>query len=312
MMKIGFLLCVLFTLLSSANALTRVAVVELGKRGTVRKIDSRVPLTTVSGVASFWSALHYPGRRVQHAGMVLVPDIFNKAENGMVVGLKGSGVSLDAMPFVNSLLEENTNGVVGHFELDGFKGDDLLNKVSNSEDVDTSAFASSCNRHAKSSGLTGIITNVGSKDSTFINAQLRDVIMKLDAQATAAGNTVVLHLVVEEEEGSSRRRLLSRRLEDEGAGEGDQEQEENQEVEGNNNGNAQQNNGYYGYGYYNSYGEWVTPYKTMFQIQYFNVVLWTAIGLTVILFFTVYLMLYMPLMPDTLLFGESAKLVGDD
>ena len=78
----------------------------------------------------------------------------------------------------------------------------------------------------------------------------------------------------------------------------------------------------------------------MFQIQYFNVVLWTSIGLTVILFFTVYLMLNMPLMvritaamaslvsccrtsslsftivsllqPDTLLFGESAKLVGDD
>jgi hypothetical protein len=67
-------------------------------------------------------------------------------------------------------------------------------------------------------------------------------------------------------------------------------------------------NGYYGYGYYNAYGEWVTPYKTMFQIQYFNIVLWTAVGLTVVLFFSVYLMMNMPLMADTLLFGESAKM----
>jgi len=50
----------------------------------------------------------------------------------------------------------------------------------------------------------------------------------------------------------------------------------------------------------------------MFQIQYFNVVLWTAIGLTITLISTIYLMLYMPLMPDTLLFGESAKVMGDD
>ena len=42
-------------------------------------------------------------------------------------------------------------------------------------------------------------------------------------------------------------------------------------------------NGYYGYGYYNAYGEWVTPYKTMFQIQYFNVVLWTSLGLCLII-----------------------------
>ena len=67
-------------------------------------------------------------------------------------------------------------------------------------------------------------------------------------------------------------------------------------------------NGYYGYGYYNAYGEWVTPYKTMFQIQYFNVVLWTAVGLTIVLFFSVYLMMNMPLMADTLLFGESSKM----
>jgi hypothetical protein len=29
---------------------------------------------------------------------------------------------------------------------------------------------------------------------------------------------------------------------------------------------------------HNNYGEWVTPYKTMFQIQYFNVNLWTSLS----------------------------------
>jgi hypothetical protein len=73
---------------------------------------------------------------------------------------------------------------------------------------------------------------------------------------------------------------------------------------------SQANNAYYGYGYYNAYGEWVTPFKTMFQIQYFNVVLWTSVGLVVVLFFVIYLMIDMPLEADTLLFGESAK-IGD-
>ena len=73
---------------------------------------------------------------------------------------------------------------------------------------------------------------------------------------------------MEEEEGSARRRLLSRRLEDEEAeGEGDQEQEENQDADGNNNANGQQNNGYYGYGYYNSYGEWVR-FSVLLKIIY--------------------------------------------
>ena len=87
----------------------------------------------------------------------------------------------------------------------------------------------------------------------------------------------------------------------------DAEDAENADAENANAENAN-DNGYYGYGYYNAYGEWVTPYKTMFQIQYFNVVLWTAVGLIIVLLFSVYLMMNMPLMADTLLFGESAKM----
>jgi hypothetical protein len=40
--------------------------------------------------------------------------------------------------------------------------------------------------------------------------------------------------------------------------------------------------------------------------------LWTSLGLALTLYFTIYMMVYMPLEPDTLLFGESAKMVGDE
>lgn len=322
-------LVLLLALVSRAGAVTRVSVVELGKHGSVRRTDSRDPLTTVAGVASFWSALHAPGRKLQHAGMTIVPDLFNVVENGIVIFLKGGGVNLASMPFVSSLLGNGANGVVGHFEVHGNSGDALLDSVKDADIVDASAFSSSCKRHASSPGLTGMMTVVESGQSAAIDGQLQELFQVLEQEAAAAGKTVVVHLIVENDNASSHSRHLARRLQDEDEGEGEQNNnEENKGEEGeennnnnngagegnNNNGNAQQqqSNGYYGYGYYNSYGEWVTPYKTMFQIQYFNVVLWTSIGLAVILFFTVYLMLNMPLMPDTLLFGESAKLMPDD
>lgn len=85
-----------------------------------------------------------------------------------------------------------------------------------------------------------------------------------------------------------------------------EEEGEEEDADGNNNNNQ---NGYYIYGYYQN-GEWVTPYKTMFQIQYFNIVLWTSIAMVVVLLYVIYLVVNMPLEADTLLFGESAKMVG--
>ena len=51
----------------------------------------------------------------------------------------------------------------------------------------------------------------------------------------------------------------------------------------------------------------------MFQIQYTNVVLWTSVVLVIVLTFCISLMVNMPLMADTLLFGEQATMtnVGD-
>ena len=271
--------------LSLADAGTRVSVIELGSSGVVRRTNACDPLTSVSGVASFWSALHSPGRKLQHAGMTVVPDLFNKASEGLVVGLKGSGMDLDTMPFINSLMtEEGSNGVVGHMEVNGNSCDAMMKKVGNVESVEASSLAASARNSATSPGLTGMMTTVDASSSASVDSQISDLIKALDHGASAEGKTIVLHLVVEEEEGSARRRKLSRRLEEadgeeggeEGEGEQQQEQEGQQqedqegeeegEGEGNNNNNnnnanangqGQQNNGYYGYGYYNSYGEWV-------------------------------------------------------
>jgi hypothetical protein len=187
--------------------------------------------------------------------------------------------------------------------------------------------------------LVGVQTTVDASSVASVDKGVGDLLQDLQEWAENSGRTVVLHLVVEEEGGSSRRRarslpaaaLASSSSEQQAARKASKEEEEQQQQqpdrqqqhqrrrledekdgEQNANGDNKQYNGYYGYGYYNAYGEWVTPYKTMFQIQYFNVVLWTSLGLVVSLLFVVYLMVYMPLEPDTLLFGESAKLVGSE
>ena len=86
MMKLTRWVSAIFIVLPVVDAATKVVVIELGKSGAIRRTDSVDPLTTVAGVASFWSALHSPGRRLQHAGMALVPDLFTKADSGVVLG----------------------------------------------------------------------------------------------------------------------------------------------------------------------------------------------------------------------------------
>jgi hypothetical protein len=251
-MMLNLRLALLLSMAYAAQADTRVSVIELGKGGAVHRTNARDPLTTVKGIDSFWSALHSPRRHLQRAGMAVVPDLFTKASNGIVISLKGSDVNMDAMPFVSMLLEdEGSNGVVGVLEVQGEAADTLLNKVDKVDTVDASSFTSFCKKHSQTEGLTGLVATVHDTDRVEFDSLLREIIATLDADATAAGKTIVLHLVVEDIAGSSRKRLLSRRLEgDEDEAEGDANADANNE--------GQQKNGYYGYGYYNSYGEWVS------------------------------------------------------
>jgi hypothetical protein len=294
--------------LASADAATKVAVIELGPSGTVRRTTASYSETSAEGVVSFLSSLHGANgrRKLQHAGMTVVPDLFRKPDSGVVVSL--SGVDLEAMPQVDSIMSnEGEHGVVGHMECPGSQSKAILKSIDVVE-VDVSSLKPKVEERAIESGISGVSISVTTETASDVDAQVSSLIEDLQKSCSKSGKTIVLHLVVQEEQGAARRRLMSRRLEE--GGENNEEQNQD-EGNGEDNGDSQYS-GYYGYGYYNAYGEWVTPYKTMFQIQYFNVVLWTSVGLVVILLFSLTLMVNMPLMADTLLFGESAKVPLDD
>lgn len=208
--------------LASADAATRVAVIELGKSGTVRRTTSKSKTTSADGVASFWGALH-GHRQLQHAGMTVVPDLFSKPESGVVIGM--TGVDLDNMPSLHSLLSKEENGVVGHLEVRGQACDKMMKQVKDVQDVDASALPAALETQVASTGISGMKMQVTSENASDIDVQLAALILKMDEEAKNADTSVVLHLVVEEDDGAARRRRLSRRLQDEdGEGEGEGEQ----------------------------------------------------------------------------------------
>jgi hypothetical protein len=194
-----------------ADASTTVAVLELGKGGAVRRTTAKRTDNTVSGVASFWSQLH-GGRLLQHAGMSVVPDLFNKPDSGLVLGLMGSGLDLAAMPTVSALVEKEDNHVVGHFTVAGSHGLSLLQKAGPSHVIEPASLVSSAKNTKE--GLSAMSILVDDKNVADVDSQVAALIESLHKEAVKAGSTVILHLVVEEEEGASRRRLISRRLED--------------------------------------------------------------------------------------------------
>mmetsp|Transcript_7677 Transcript_7677/g.21357 ORF Transcript_7677/g.21357 Transcript_7677/m.21357 type:complete len:315 (+) Transcript_7677:42-986(+) len=311
-------LCSSLLLLATAvNAYTKVAVVELGVGGTVRRTSSKSTESTVEGVNSFLQSMH-GGRKLQHAGMTVVPDLFQKADSGVILGLSGQGVDVAEMPAVAALLEDEKDGVVGHLSTNGQHCQSLLSRAK-SVDLVSEDVSLAVEKSANKPSLTAVDMKVqDSNAASKVDGEVASLIRDMHKKNMEQGKTVVLYLVVEEDASVSRRRL------NDGGGQAQGGQYQAGKIyffsksQGNNGGNADNNPyaqmfaGYYGYGYYNSYGEWVTPYKSMFQIQYFNVVLWTAFGLAVVLIWVIMAMMYMPLEPDTLLFGESAKMIGDD
>lgn len=319
-----------FLSVAIVRAATNVAVLEFAGKtsgGIVRPTtSSNDSYTSVEGVTSFWKALHGSQRHLQQAGMPLVPDLFQKADSGIVIIVRGTAVDLDNLP--NTGRYDQSQAFVGTMQLEGTKSQELLrtnnNKnqlLWNKEDMEevesVEDLSVMIQKHAQKDGLSAVVLNqVDSSSVGKVDTLLSQTLQELPTLVAQLNKNVIVHLVIEEDAAVDRRRQLSsssstanrRRLDEERDGEQEQNGGSGDEGEGEQNENY---NGYYGYGYYNAYGEWVTPYKTMFQIQYFNVVVWTAIGLFVVLLFTIYLMIYMPLEPDTLLFGESAKMVGE-
>merc|ERR1712151_877089 len=249
---------------------TKIRVLELGKGGSVRRTvkDSTVA-STVEGVTSLWSAVHGHGKKSSSkSDSGLVADLFNKADAGIVMKLGDEAV--------NNI----KHTIVGSLEVAGRQTSHLL---SNIEQVDAA-------------DIKIVDEKFSALDlSTTKNAEeeVSALLKRLHKEAEEKDNTVVVYLMNEDDSmasasvSNSRRRL-----------EGD---EDDQADDANQNGN-----GYYGY--FNDYGEWVTNYRTIFQIQYYNVVLWTTVGLFALAYVTNVMLVDMPPMEDTLLFGESAKM----
>jgi len=277
-----------FAALAAVADATTVAVLEFGKGGVVHRSETSSSIATPHGVMSFWRSLHEAGndgeprkeRATQYPGMSVVPDLFSRADGGVVVGLVGSSIDLESMPTVAGIIEDG--GAVGHIHIDGNQGNLLMKKLS-SKPLDASAFEKSLESKAnvsmstKGNKLEAVSVQINeAKDAAEVDASLSKLLKNISQHAESNGSTIVIHLVVDSEDNDSRRRLD-------------------------------------GQNYYKDYSDIYSEsnFKSMFQIQYYNIVLWTALGLVGILLSVNLMTMYMPLMPDTLLFGESAKMVAE-
>jgi len=228
--------------------------------------------------------------------------MFNKADSGIVIALMGEGIDLSSMNTVSTLLDVDASVATGHLHMTGDEAATLMRKTKINEDVDQfeSALKNSADKLLSEKGkkfqtVAVKLTGENSSSSANVDNQISQTIESLRREADATNSKIVVHVVVQsqEEHNYKGRYLEDRNKEDE---DGDE---------------AQGGSLYYGYGYYLENGEYYTPYKTIFQIQYFNCVVWAAVGLIILLSYTISITLNMPLMPDTLLFGESAKMFAD-
>lgn len=326
-------------LIGFVTADTNVSVIECGHSGTVRSaIGGRNGLgSTVGDVGSFWSNLHNfqqsrrdgrKSRREHRAGFSLVADHFNKPAGGLAVSLVGEAVDMNMFPQLSAYLK-SSESVVGSFNMAGSQsglletivgGETNILKVNEAVGVIRSKVDEF--RKRGDNMIESVEINVDNTDSAAeIDGELSALLGSLSEED---GKTVVLHLIVDET-AKSRRRLAERRLEDEQNEDQEEDKDEEEEDKDDenedeeNNNDADDGNGYvskssssfYGYGYYDDNGDWQTNYRTIFQIQYYQTCLWTSIGLFAVTFAAINFMINMPLLPDTLLFGESAKMVGE-
>ena len=232
----------------------------------------------------------------------MVPDLFTRPDAGVVIGLRAE--SLKSMPNAASLLSDDSpdNNVVGRLRVPGSVGMELVKLASPKDDAEVVEVGEDAGRRLLStaeaaargepSGGNGIealllVVDAANADAAAAAAdeQLERMLITLKDRAAASGKTVVLHLVVEQEGGSGAPASTSgRRLQEEDA-------------DANANANA------------NSYS---SNQKSMYEIQSFNLYLWTSVGLFVVVAMVMSAFIDMPLFPDTLLFGEAGKMSGSD
>ena len=309
----------LLSYIAAAVDITTVSVIEVGPGGVVRKTTTANPTASPDGVKTFWASLHnMAGRRgkiMQQPGMSMVPDFFNQPDGGMIIGMKGDGIDLDSMDTLSSIVDSSRSDVVGHFWLKGSQSKSLLRSTRVHDKADK--FGEALKKSAESvvkhkrNRVESLAVDVEEGAASKADAYLKEVLDQLKKETDMSGETVVVHVVVEEHD-SKRRRLDDMGLAD------DDVEEDNVVDNGNEDDTnlgykeGQIGNIYYGYGFYNADKEWVTPFRTMSEIQYYNVVLWSSVGLGLILLTAMGMMIGMPLYPDTLLFGQSGKMMAEE
>lgn len=224
--------------------------------------------------------------------MNVVPDIFSRPNGGVVIGIYGEGTNnLQDMPTVASFLSEESSSK-GYFHVEGDESRRLMRSI-NASPVKVAEFGETLSAKSRdalqttANKIESVAINVASSEEAgLVDAHINRMLVDLADQANEAGATILVHLVVDDQRTSSRRRLA----------------EED---------NGEDGSSYEIPGYYDDNGNFITPYRTIFQIQYYNICLWTAIGLFTIFVSANLITVNMPLMPDTLLFGESAKMVAE-
>lgn len=318
---------------ASAAKQTTVTILEFGKGGTIHAASNTINnaaaaslTTTPAAMTSFWKAMHPSknGKYSSHgyAGMSVVPDLFTKADLGVIVALGGNvAEKLESMPTAMALVGATSaaeeQSMVGQVKIAGHVSNALVKGVVNTSNGKADAVVTDKNDFGRRLSSSSTADETGSLDAVSLQVmdgedakeadeQLRRLIQRLKDESEASDKTVVVHLVVEtnvpESEvmsSSSRRRLQ----EDEEEGEGE-ENNEQQDGENNDENNNNQEDGGNSYTYaYN--------YKTMYEIQTFNVISWTAVGLVAVVFMVMGAFIGMPLYPDTLLFGFTSKIGSD-
>ena len=289
---------------------TTVTILEFGPGGTVHRSTSTSTESNSAAVTSLWNALHNPTTNnkqstisQQHAGMSIVPDLFTKPSSGIIVKLQGD--EYKSMKMAQTLLDttttpattSNKHNIVGHVHIPGQAGTNLMESATKTYSLNkgdgvipSEEVSKHLSKIASTDNLSGVETitlNVDNKDDAKnVDKHLSEMLSTLKKQAVDNKKTVVVHVIMEDGD------IHGRRLED--------QQNNGEDENNNNNQNANNQN-------QNSNSN----YKSMYEIQTFNLYLWTAVGLFVIVFMVIGAFIDMPLMPDTLLFGETAKIGGD-
>lgn len=278
---------------AAAKTVTRVTVLEIGEGGVVRQTgSSQHGYESAEAVRSFWSSLHGDDGRHHHEtypSMSMVPDFFHRADGGLILGFNEPLGNMEEVQRFSSKYRVGEFAVldeaVQHVLPDG------TGVVKYPEDLEYELKSSlemfSDGNHLKKLSFTGPV---------FSERILSSFLVDLAKLSKAHGKTLIVHLVYNDEEDDTAAvgtaatlpEQTSRRLQNAGTV-------------------TAKGSIFNGFSYYKDGKVLYSPSKTIYEIQTFNVYMWTAIGLFLVVFTGVSKFANMQLYPDTLLFGEAGK-----